>query len=389
MFLLLLLSTAHAQPPVLDAPTAAATAAEASPPDAAPAAPGLPTPAAVDPTDGLTPQQVSEVLGTGTGRAMERCYTASMHQSLPPGDRLTVAYTIATDGKIASATLSAPGLPAEGSTCMERAMRSLRFSRAALPTSGTRSILTGAMLTSKGELVNGLSPQDVNAGVGTADARSCIEWKDFGGASSAEIAFTLDIAASGHTDAAAVTRSPLPETATACVQAKLSALRFHPAHYPTHTSVRLTLYSGATSFSTPPVVHDAGLTTSSSSAASSPALHSTPGPTRAPGGVISVGDPIVRGGLTRAEVDATLVPAFASLRYCYQRELTARPGLAGRMVEGFTINPDGTVSDATTLSSTLDSTAVEACFSQRIQALTFPASSHPVVVEYPFVFSAP
>lgn len=77
------------------------------------------------------------------------------------------------------------------------------------------------------------------------------------------------------------------------------------------------------------------------------------------------------------------------IRYCYQRELVKEPALAGRIVVKFTIGKDGTVSAASTKSSTMGNAAVETCVLGRFLRMSFPEPTGGgiVIVSYPFVFS--
>lgn len=75
----------------------------------------------------------------------------------------------------------------------------------------------------------------------------------------------------------------------------------------------------------------------------------------------------------------------------HQDELRAcREESAGRVVVLFTIESDGTVSNARVESSTLDDAAVDRCVSAIIGHLRFPPSSSggTVQVRYPFLFEA-
>lgn len=100
-------------------------------------------------------------------------------------------------------------------------------------------------------------------------------------------------------------------------------------------------------------------------------------------------DPVVLGALDRSVIDAVIKRNMNQLRYCYSRELTQNPGLEGRIVVKFVIARDGTVSSATTGSSTMASPRVETCLNARFQNFQFPepAGGGIVIVKYPFVFS--
>jgi hypothetical protein len=101
------------------------------------------------------------------------------------------------------------------------------------------------------------------------------------------------------------------------------------------------------------------------------------------------GDPIILGALDKSLVDAVVRRNLNQIRYCYQRELTKSPALAGKIVIKFVIAKDGTVSSATTKSSSMGSPAVENCINQRFMRFQFPAPKGGgiVFVTYPFIFA--
>ena len=65
------------------------------------------------------------------------------------------------------------------------------------------------------------------------------------------------------------------------------------------------------------------------------------------------------------------------------------PKLAGKLVVKFVIAPDGTVSSATTKSTTMNNSSVESCINSRFMRFQFPEPKNggSVTVSYPFVFS--
>lgn len=67
-----------------------------------------------------------------------------------------------------------------------------------------------------------------------------------------------------------------------------------------------------------------------------------------------------------AQVSAIVYSHSQAIQYCYERELKRNPELKGKVVVRFTILPNGTVSNATILSSTLNNEDVERCLLSRI-----------------------
>ncbi len=101
------------------------------------------------------------------------------------------------------------------------------------------------------------------------------------------------------------------------------------------------------------------------------------------------GTPAIEGQLDASVIDSVIRRHLAQIRYCYQRELNKDPSLSGKIVVKFTIAADGTVSDATIDSSTMNSEAVESCLCGRFLRFVFPEPEGGgiVVVTYPFVFT--
>ena len=107
------------------------------------------------------------------------------------------------------------------------------------------------------------------------------------------------------------------------------------------------------------------------------------------GGIGAIGgDPIILGSLDKSLIDAVIKRNMNQIRYCYQRELPKYPELSGKIVVKFVVAKDGTVSSATTKTSTMNNKAVEACLNSRFLRFKFPEPKGGgiVIVSYPFVF---
>jgi outer membrane biosynthesis protein TonB len=100
------------------------------------------------------------------------------------------------------------------------------------------------------------------------------------------------------------------------------------------------------------------------------------------------GDAIILGALDKSLIDAVIKKHMNQIRYCYQRELPKNPSLAGKVTVKFVIGKTGSVSKASTKTSTLGSKAVEGCINSRFMRFQFPEPKGGgiVIVSYPFIF---
>lgn len=109
------------------------------------------------------------------------------------------------------------------------------------------------------------------------------------------------------------------------------------------------------------------------------------------GSLASVGgEAIILGGLDKSLIDAVIKQNLSRIRYCYQRELVRSPSLAGRVTVRFIIAKDGSVSSATTKTSSLGAPNVESCINSKFMQFRFPEPKGGgiVIVTYPFLFAA-
>jgi hypothetical protein len=98
---------------------------------------------------------------------------------------------------------------------------------------------------------------------------------------------------------------------------------------------------------------------------------------------------VLIGGYDKSLVDDVVKKHLNSIRYCYQRELQKDADLGGKVVVRFTIAKDGSVSQASTKSSSLGNDAVTSCIEQRFFQMSFPApKAGIVIVSYPFLFGS-
>ena len=86
---------------------------------------------------------------------------------------------------------------------------------------------------------------------------------------------------------------------------------------------------------------------------------------------------------------AVLLEGLPRLVYCYQQAVSLDPTIEGFVEAEFTIAPDGSVSSAAILNTTLQRGSTEACLVSRLLELRFaarPPTGGADVVKYPFSF---
>jgi hypothetical protein len=99
--------------------------------------------------------------------------------------------------------------------------------------------------------------------------------------------------------------------------------------------------------------------------------------------------PLYLGPIDKSLVDQEVKRHLQRIRYCYQRQLVRDPTLGGKVVVKFSIAGDGTVSSATTKSTTLGSPAAESCVNNVFLTMSFPPlkGGGVAIVTYPFLFA--
>jgi hypothetical protein len=100
---------------------------------------------------------------------------------------------------------------------------------------------------------------------------------------------------------------------------------------------------------------------------------------------ISIGQPIIDGDLDKQIIRRYIKRNIQKLTYCYERELLAKPMLAGTVMVDFAISPNGNVAKAA--AKGVD-TVVSDCVAGVIRGIEFPKpkGGGSVHVQYPFIF---
>jgi hypothetical protein len=88
-------------------------------------------------------------------------------------------------------------------------------------------------------------------------------------------------------------------------------------------------------------------------------------------------------GLDKSIIRRHVRRSMEKIRYCYEKELLAKPSLAGTVMASFVISPGGAVMGSR--ASGVDD-AVASCVAGVVSAIAFPNPGSPVQVNYPFIF---
>ncbi|HEY4242634.1 MAG TPA: AgmX/PglI C-terminal domain-containing protein [Kofleriaceae bacterium] len=100
---------------------------------------------------------------------------------------------------------------------------------------------------------------------------------------------------------------------------------------------------------------------------------------------VSIGQPNAQGDLDKAIIRRYIKRNIQKIQYCYEKELLAKPGLAGTVSTQFFITPNGTVASST---GTGVDPSVASCVADVIHGIEFPKpkGGGGVQVNYPFTF---
>lgn len=98
----------------------------------------------------------------------------------------------------------------------------------------------------------------------------------------------------------------------------------------------------------------------------------------------------VSGGLDREVIAKYIQSQKGKILFCYERQLSANPGLFGKVSVKFQIAAGGEVDTYNISETTLGNDSVESCLLQLISQWKFPkpAGGVKVIVSYPFVFKS-
>ncbi len=94
--------------------------------------------------------------------------------------------------------------------------------------------------------------------------------------------------------------------------------------------------------------------------------------------------PLVEGPLSKIAVHQVAFIHRNEIRACYEAALQKKPGIAGKVVAQFVVEPTGSVSHVRIAGSTLNDSAVENCVVNRVSHWRFPRPARRVSVTYPW-----
>ncbi len=99
---------------------------------------------------------------------------------------------------------------------------------------------------------------------------------------------------------------------------------------------------------------------------------------------------VYKGALTQEDIGRVIRRHLAQFKFCYEKELTRNPNLAGKVTVKFIINGMGKVQTAEIGESSMNDPNVEECSLRVMRRLLFPQPKGGGIVEvtYPFVFNA-
>jgi hypothetical protein len=107
-------------------------------------------------------------------------------------------------------------------------------------------------------------------------------------------------------------------------------------------------------------------------------------PPRRPKPTFVLGTPSIPEGIDKNLIRRYVRQKHGQIGHCYERELAARPGLAGTATTSFTIDQNGRVIEARARG--LGAPAVERCVEDVLRSIAFPRGGIINVTSYPFTF---
>src|SRR5207247_1443617 len=104
---------------------------------------------------------------------------------------------------------------------------------------------------------------------------------------------------------------------------------------------------------------------------------------------VNIGNATATGDLDKNIIRRYIRQKLPQIEYCYQKQLTVKPDLAGTITTQFTINGNGAV--ISVKGSGMGNRDVESCVEEAIHSIQFPKPTGGgfLTVTYPFTFRSP
>lgn len=90
--------------------------------------------------------------------------------------------------------------------------------------------------------------------------------------------------------------------------------------------------------------------------------------------------------VTQSQVKAVIKAKMPQIKACYERELKNDEGLRGKVVVGWTIQANGSVSGLRTVRNSTRNSSLSKCIIQNVSRWSFPRAEASLDIEYPFSF---
>jgi outer membrane biosynthesis protein TonB len=101
---------------------------------------------------------------------------------------------------------------------------------------------------------------------------------------------------------------------------------------------------------------------------------------------MTTGTPDAGGGLSKEQVLKVVLSHQAAIQFCYEKELQRFPHLSGKVMLAWKISTDGVVASVKIDNSSLGNASAESCMTRQVKSWTFPKSTAPTDVHFPFFF---
>ena len=95
-----------------------------------------------------------------------------------------------------------------------------------------------------------------------------------------------------------------------------------------------------------------------------------------------------QGELSKEEIQKVINSHIGEIQYCYEKQLNKQPGLSGRVVLEWVVNPVGHVTVVKVSQSSMNSAEATNCMMTKLKGWKFPPPrGGSVTIVFPFVFN--